>query len=163
MILQGLDFLEGDKLKLQIEYEGPLLGRGFGFFKTSYVVDEQNRQQLIGSKHEPTYARKSYPCFDEPSMKVPHTFRIVYSKFKSVRRFQKFCKCMEELILLNQLYPKDSQFFPLSNMPPDGEPVGYDDDSNVQLFQPTPPMSTYLSCWVISDFDYRVLRSHNRV
>ena len=56
LVIRGIDLLENDDLIIKIEYEGPLIGRGVGFFKTSYN-SEGSTQQLIGSKHEPTYRK----------------------------------------------------------------------------------------------------------
>ena len=56
LVIRGIDLLENDDLMIKIEYEGPLIGRGVGFFKTSYN-SEGSTQQLIGSKHEPTYRK----------------------------------------------------------------------------------------------------------
>ena len=53
LIIRDVKLLKNDRIVIKIEYEGPLLGRGVGFFKTSY--DNGQKQQLIGSKHEPTY------------------------------------------------------------------------------------------------------------
>ena len=61
LIIRGVDLYENDEIVIKIEYEGPLLGRGVGFFKTSYKSEKEGiatQQQLIGSKHEPTYRKK---------------------------------------------------------------------------------------------------------
>lgn len=97
LIIYG-DFVANSFVALEIYFSGPLIGRGVGFFKTYYKIPDGDlpRQQLIGSKHEPTYARKSFPCFDEPAMKVPLTVHLIH--------------------------PKDEGFFALSNMPSVGSP-----------------------------------------
>ena len=48
-------------------------------------------------------------------------------------------------------------------MPVSSEPKNYDEKSVIQSFQPTPPMSTYLSCWVICDFEYKELTSKSGI
>ena len=48
-------------------------------------------------------------------------------------------------------------------MPTKNEPHNYDDKSYIQSFLPTPPMSTYLSAWVICDFEYKELTSKSGI
>ena len=48
-------------------------------------------------------------------------------------------------------------------MPTKNEPQNYDDKSYIQSFLPTPPMSTYLSAWVICDFEYKELTSKSGI
>lgn len=97
LIIYG-NFVAVESVSLEIYFSGLLFGRAVGFFKSHYKVLHGDilRQQIIGSKHEPTYARKSFPCFDGPGIKVP--------------------------ISVHLIHPKDGGFFGLSNMPTLGLP-----------------------------------------
>lgn len=74
---------------------------------------------------EPTYARKAFPCFDEPDIKVP--FRVTLVR------------------------PSGSDFVALSNMNVDAESsIG---GSKIEvLFKESVAMSTYLTCFIVADF-----------
>jgi len=56
--------------KLQLTFEGSLLNKIVGFYRSVYTDIESNEQHFIAtSKFEPTYARLAFPCFDEPQLK----------------------------------------------------------------------------------------------
>ncbi|EMP39895.1 Aminopeptidase Q [Chelonia mydas] len=84
---------------------------------------------LIASQLEPTYARTVYPCFDEPAMKA--TFNIIIVHHPS--------------------------YVALSNMPAIGTSEMKDENGSlwtVTTFNTTLKMSTYLTAFVVCDFDY---------
>jgi glutamyl aminopeptidase len=82
---------------------------------------------MATSKFEPTYARQAYPCFDEPNLKATYKVHL--------------------------LKPKDSEYIALSNYPqePDEEEVP---EGVMVHFDETVAMSTYLSCFIVSDFKH---------
>ncbi|KRT86161.1 Peptidase, partial [Oryctes borbonicus] len=83
-------------------------------------------RKMATSKFEPTYARQAYPCFDEPNMKANFTVHL--------------------------LKPDDETYIALSNMPQViEEPV---ENGIMVHFQESVRMSTYLSCFIVSDFDF---------
>lgn len=62
--------LNAGEHKLQLEFEGSLLNKIVGFYRSVYNDVESNEQHFIAtSKFEPTYARLAFPCFDEPQLK----------------------------------------------------------------------------------------------
>ncbi|XP_010287322.1 PREDICTED: aminopeptidase Q-like, partial [Phaethon lepturus] len=84
---------------------------------------------LIASQLEPTYARTVYPCFDEPAMKATFNIRIVH----------------------------DPSYVALSNMPAIDVSEMKDENGSlwtVTTFNTSLKMSTYLTAFVICDFDY---------
>ncbi|XP_058791260.1 putative aminopeptidase-2 [Phymastichus coffea] len=65
---------------LNIKYEGVLRDDMRGFYRSSYI-DEKNQTKWLASTHfEPTYARRAFPCFDEPSFKAYFTLQISIPK-----------------------------------------------------------------------------------
>lgn len=62
--------LDAGEHKLQLTFEGSLLNKIVGFYRSVYNDVESNEQRFIAtSKFEPTYARLAFPCFDEPQLK----------------------------------------------------------------------------------------------
>uniref|UniRef100_A0A8C4PB57 Laeverin n=1 Tax=Dromaius novaehollandiae TaxID=8790 RepID=A0A8C4PB57_DRONO len=84
---------------------------------------------LIASQLEPTYARTVYPCFDEPAMKATFNIRIVH----------------------------DPSYVALSNMPVIDVSEMKDENGSlwtITTFNTSLKMSTYITAFVICDFDY---------
>ncbi|NXA38659.1 AMPQ Aminopeptidase, partial [Eudromia elegans] len=84
---------------------------------------------MIASQMEPTYARTVYPCFDEPAMKATFNIRIIH----------------------------DPSYVALSNMPAVDVSEMKDENGSVwtiTTFNTSLRMSTYLTAFVICDFDY---------
>ncbi|XP_065763342.1 glutamyl aminopeptidase isoform X2 [Muntiacus reevesi] len=116
---------------LIMEFAGWLNGSLVGFYRTTYVEKGQTKS-IAATDHEPTDARKSFPCFDEPNKKATYTISIVHSK----------------------------EYKALSNMPVEKE-ESVDDKWNRTTFQKSVPMSTYLVCFAVHQFD-SVTRISNR-
>ena len=57
---------------LFLEFAGKLVGNGIvGFYKSVYADSKTGEKRAMAtSKFQPTYARRAFPCFDEPSFKV---------------------------------------------------------------------------------------------
>ncbi|ELK36549.1 Glutamyl aminopeptidase [Myotis davidii] len=108
--------------RLTLEFAGQLNGSLVGFYRTTYVENGQIKS-IAATDHEPTDARKSFPCFDEPNKKATYTISIVH--------------------------PKDYQA--LSNMPVEKE-ESVDDKWKRTIFQKSVPMSTYLVCFAVHQF-----------
>ncbi|XP_014400200.1 PREDICTED: glutamyl aminopeptidase [Myotis brandtii] len=113
---------EGPFYLLTLEFAGQLNGSLVGFYRTTYVENGQIKS-IAATDHEPTDARKSFPCFDEPNKKATYTISIVH--------------------------PKDYQA--LSNMPVEKE-ESVDDKWKRTIFQKSVPMSTYLVCFAVHQF-----------
>ncbi|XP_026732287.1 glutamyl aminopeptidase-like isoform X1 [Trichoplusia ni] len=83
---------------------------------------------MVASKFQPTYARQAFPCFDEPDFKA--TYDITLFKPKSH-------------IALSNMNEISTEFDSQANM-------------DKVTFATSVPMSTYLACFVICDFDHKV-------
>uniref|UniRef100_A0A8C0HFC7 Aminopeptidase n=1 Tax=Chelonoidis abingdonii TaxID=106734 RepID=A0A8C0HFC7_CHEAB len=118
----------GGRYVLQLSFRGPLSEDLDGLFLTRYT-DQGQSSMLIASQLEPTYARTVYPCFDEPAMKA--TFNIIIVHHPS--------------------------YVALSNMPAIDASEMKDENGSlwtVTTFNTTLKMSTYLTAFVVCDFDY---------
>ncbi|CAF1185611.1 unnamed protein product, partial [Didymodactylos carnosus] len=98
-----------------------------GFYLSRYNVTINNvtvTHNIAATHMQPTVARKVFPCFDEPAMKAQFSISIIHdSSFSTVRSNGELIKII-----------------PL----PDGRIHSY--------FNITPPMSTYLVAFVVTDF-----------
>lgn len=65
--------------QLTIEFEGWLNGSLVGFYRTTYTEDGQTKS-IAATDHEPTDARKSFPCFDEPNKKATYNISLIHPK-----------------------------------------------------------------------------------
>ena len=113
---------------LSMEFNGNLTKGITGFYKSVYTNKLGEKVSIATSKFQPTYARKAFPCFDEPSFKSTFTTVLV----------------------------RPSQgYIALSNMPVANE-VEESPSSGLTTvtFQKSVPMVTYLACFIVCDFEY---------
>ena len=54
---------------LYLEFDGLLDNGIVGFYKSVYTNANGEQRSIATSKFQPTYARRAFPCFDEPSFK----------------------------------------------------------------------------------------------
>ncbi|XP_060840148.1 glutamyl aminopeptidase-like [Rhopalosiphum padi] len=120
--------LNAGEYKLQLSFEGSLLNKIVGFYRSVYTDSKSHEQHYIAtSKFEPTYARLAFPCFDEPQLK---------SKFK-----------------ISLTRPSGNNYIALSNMNQESEEVNVPTNGLTTVhFANTVPMSTYLACFIVCDF-----------
>ncbi|XP_014246803.1 glutamyl aminopeptidase-like isoform X2 [Cimex lectularius] len=115
---------------LRFDFNGDLSGSVVGMFqqrlKSSLQPPNDESENLIVFTHmEPQYARRVFPCFDEPSFKATFSVRLV----------------------------KPDGYTALSNMPQLCEVESCPRSGNSTVtFDKTPPMSTYLLAFVITNF-----------
>ncbi|KAM9355971.1 glutamyl aminopeptidase [Pholidichthys leucotaenia] len=114
---------EGEVYTLSLDFQGWLNGSLVGFYRVTYV-EEGVTKKIAATDHEPTDARKSFPCFDEPNKKATYTVSITH----------------------------DENYEALSNMPVEGTPETLQDNKMKTTFQRSVPMSTYLVCFAVHQF-----------
>ncbi|NXL48922.1 AMPE aminopeptidase, partial [Podilymbus podiceps] len=115
---------ESDPYILTLKFQGWLNGSLVGFYRTTYTENGQIKS-IAATDHEPTDARKSFPCFDEPNKKATYNISIIHQ----------------------------DTYQALSNMPV---------QQTVQLgtgwmrttFEKSVPMSTYLVCFAVHQFQW---------
>uniref|UniRef100_UPI00398E6FDA aminopeptidase Q-like isoform X3 n=1 Tax=Pristiophorus japonicus TaxID=55135 RepID=UPI00398E6FDA len=117
----------GQEYTIQTNYSGQLNDVSAGLFISSYSEWGTNKT-IIASQMEPTFARSVFPCFDEPAMKATFDIRLVH-------------------------HP---QFVALSNMPAIDVSERLDENGTwkVTTFNTTVKMSTYITAFVVCDYDY---------
>jgi len=110
---------------VRIQYSNSIHKKLTGIYLSEYLDDDENVHQIVGTHFEPTEARSAYPCFDLPHLKAPFTITIDHqSKYH---------------VLSNTLIKDSRQITPTLTR---------------TSFLPTPPMSTYLVAFVLSDYGY---------
>lgn len=91
---------------------------------------------IATSKFEPTFARQSFPCFDEPSMKAKYKISLIS--------------------------PNNDGYHALSNM--NVEKIeNYTDGLQKYIFAESVPMSTYLAVFIVSDFAAKTVEINSSV
>ncbi|KYO24411.1 glutamyl aminopeptidase [Alligator mississippiensis] len=109
---------------LTLKFQGRLNGSLVGFYRTTYM-ESGTTKSIAATDHEPTDARKSFPCFDEPNKKATYNITIIH----------------------------EDAYTALSNMPVEQRtPLG--NGWTRTTFQKSVPMSTYLVCFAVHQFDY---------
>ncbi|XP_073949017.1 glutamyl aminopeptidase-like [Choristoneura fumiferana] len=92
-----------------------------------YASSLKNGRTMVASKFQPTYARQAFPCFDEPDFKATYDITLI----------------------------KPQNYVALSNMNEISKTLDGDSASEAVTFATSVPMSTYLACFVICDFDFK--------
>ncbi|XP_063909880.1 membrane alanyl aminopeptidase-like [Zophobas morio] len=111
---------------LEIYYTGVLSDTDMdGFYRSNYTDADGNTKYLATTQFEEMGARRAFPCFDEPSFKA--TFDITIT------------------------YPNTSTA--LSNTKQKAKPASAADGLLKVTFDTTPPMSTYLIAFIVSEFE----------
>ncbi|KAK2841767.1 hypothetical protein Q5P01_011967 [Channa striata] len=67
----------GHKYQLYTEFTGELADDLAGFYRSEYEEDGV-RKIVATSQMHPTYARKTFPCFDEPAMKAVFYVTLIH-------------------------------------------------------------------------------------
>ncbi|KAI1887340.1 hypothetical protein AGOR_G00189300 [Albula goreensis] len=109
---------------LTLDFQGLLTGSLVGFYRTTYM-EKGVLKKIAATDHEPTDARKSFPCFDEPNKKATYKVSITHS----------------------------NSYGALSNMPVE-KSEQLPDGKNRTSFQLSVPMSTYLVCFAVHQFNF---------
>ena len=114
---------------LSLEFNGRLDNGILGFYKSVYVNEKGEERAMATSKFQPTYARRAFPCFDEPSFKSTFTTTLVR--------------------------PSGDGYIALSNMPEaSSKPDTPEPGLTEVTFEKSVPMVTYLAIFVVCDFPY---------
>nr|WAK99412.1 aminopeptidase N 2 [Spodoptera frugiperda] len=110
-------------------FRGQYATNMFGIYVSTYTNEAGQTEKLITSQLQPTFARRAFPCFDEPSFKA---------RFRTT------------------IYARPSYSVVESNMPlspPEDLRKENVQGWNKYEFQDTPLMSTYLLAYLVSNFE----------
>ncbi|KAJ8921492.1 hypothetical protein NQ315_003110 [Exocentrus adspersus] len=109
---------------LYLEFKGNFsLNDGYGLVKNQYK-DEVEQSVLIASNFKPIYARRAFPCLDEPEFKSNFSLRVTHPK----------------------------NYTALSNGPVVDVSLSESSDYQTTKFATTPEISTYMLSILVSDF-----------
>lgn len=76
----------GQTFLLAVIYTGALRTEDlYGFYKGEYTDDDNDKHYYAATHLEPTFARRLFPCFDEPSFKSVFDIRVTHPSKYSVR------------------------------------------------------------------------------
>ncbi|XP_038214671.1 glutamyl aminopeptidase-like isoform X1 [Zerene cesonia] len=92
-----------------------------------YASTMTNGDTMVASKFQPTYARQAFPCFDEPDFKATYDIMLV----------------------------KPIDYVALSNMNEISRTLDPKTEMEEVTFATSVPMSTYLACFVVCNFDFK--------
>ncbi|XP_061849171.1 glutamyl aminopeptidase [Colius striatus] len=115
---------ESDPYILTLKFQGWLNGSLVGFYRTTYTENGLTKS-IAATDHEPTDARKSFPCFDEPNKKATYNISIIHQE----------------------------EYEALSNMPVQ-QTVQLGNGWTRTTFEKSVPMSTYLVCFAVHQFKW---------
>nr|AMO02527.1 aminopeptidase N3 [Tityus serrulatus] len=117
------DLHPNSSYNLSLNFSGNIFDDGLGFYYSSYKNSENNTNYLAATQFEPIFARKAFPCFDEPAMKATFDMRLI--RWKNMTS--------------------------LSNMPKINT-VSLKDEWDMDIYQTSMKMSTYIVAFAIGNF-----------
>ncbi|XP_054846689.1 glutamyl aminopeptidase [Eublepharis macularius] len=124
IVIEAAEELPPATYLLVMKFQGHLNGSLVGFYRTTYMENGVTKS-IAATDHEPTDARKSFPCFDEPNKKATYNISIIH----------------------------EDTYQALSNMPVE-EVVSLGNGLTRTTFQKSVKMSTYLVCWAVHQFNF---------
>ncbi|XP_044584891.1 aminopeptidase N-like [Cotesia glomerata] len=111
--------------KLFLYFHGEVRNDLFGFYKSSYKVRNETRWMGV-TQFSQTFARRAFPCFDEPYMKA--TFQLHFGHYRN--------QTITSNTVTEQISPTNTSNYIITSM------------------KKTPKMSTYLIGWSVHDFNH---------
>nr|XP_046249908.1 alanyl (membrane) aminopeptidase a [Scatophagus argus] len=130
----GETLVQEESYSLLLNFMGKISENLDGLYLSTYHEGKPDKERfLAATSMEPTYARRVFPCFDEPEMKAVFDVTIIHRRDTTVLGNEKIS---------------------VSNI--------IDDDWQYTTFYPTPKMSTYLFAFTVSEFT-PTASTHGRV
>lgn len=117
-------FEQGQKVKLEVQFTGELNDKMAGFYRSSYVEDNETKYLAV-TQMEATDCRRAFPCFDEPAAKATFDIALISEQGK---------------VCLSNMDEKLTEIL--------------DSRRKRVIFNTTPLMSTYLVAFIVGDLKY---------
>ncbi|XP_071548245.1 aminopeptidase N-like isoform X2 [Panulirus ornatus] len=125
----------GRRLRCSMDYIARL-NESRGFYATKYTDNLGHERNILSTFFQTTFARKAFPCFDEPGMKATFQLHVV----------------------------REENMTAISNMPLlTTTPMADQDGWVMDHFDVSPPMSTYHLILIVSQLEYVDATSHGNI
>ncbi|KAJ7382213.1 hypothetical protein OS493_036246 [Desmophyllum pertusum] len=111
--------------KIKMEFKAWLTDDLAGLYKSTYKRKDGREVTIAATQFQPTDARRAFPCFDEPALKATFTVTLAH----------------------------DPSYISISNMPIKATET--QDRWQLDRFNKTPIMPTYLLAFVVCDFKHK--------
>ncbi|KAK4186153.1 peptidase family M1-domain-containing protein [Podospora australis] len=121
---------KGKKAQVEIKFTGQLNDKMAGFYRSTYKNPDGSTGILAVSQMEPTDARRSFPCFDEPSLKAEFTVTLIADKKLT---------CLSNMDVASEAEVSSKQTGGVKK---------------AVTFNKSPLMSTYLVAFVVGELNY---------
>ncbi|CAH1252312.1 ERAP1 [Branchiostoma lanceolatum] len=122
----GRELSAGQNYTVEVHFSGELKDGLYGFYRSTYTLNKDGAKEqrvLATTQFEAANARAAFPCFDEPALKATFQLHMV----------------------------REGRHTTLFNMPRD-HTEDYDGGLKMDVFEVSVRMSTYLVCFIVSDF-----------
>ncbi|VDM33125.1 unnamed protein product [Hydatigera taeniaeformis] len=132
------ELAEGD-IDLCLVYKGVLADDMHGFYRSTYKDSNGEEHIILSTQFEATYARRAFPCFDEPDRKAKFRISLVIPDHLTA------LSCMPE-VSRNPVEKCEVEKY--------GLPTAISHSYVKVEFDETPRMSTYIVAFIVGCFDY---------
>uniref|UniRef100_A0A0V0J295 Aminopeptidase n=1 Tax=Schistocephalus solidus TaxID=70667 RepID=A0A0V0J295_SCHSO len=137
--------LETGNGHLNLKFRGHLSDDMQGFYRSTYKSPTGEESYILCTQFESIYARRAFPCMDEPDRKATFDISLV---------------AMDNEVALSNMPEVSRTIIP----PPAGRPAPVDGHNYVKVqFDRSPYMSTYLVAMVVGNFDHVSAKDVNGV
>ncbi|KAL5105863.1 Puromycin-sensitive aminopeptidase [Taenia crassiceps] len=133
---------------LCLEYKGVIADDMHGFYRSTYRDVSGEERIILSTQFEATYARRAFPCFDEPDRKAKFRISMVIPDHLTA------LSCMPEV----SRKPVES-----CELEKYGLPTATSHPYVRVVFDETPRMSTYIVAFIVGGFDYTEAQGVNGV
>ncbi|CAL1530306.1 unnamed protein product [Lymnaea stagnalis] len=131
------DMQAGKTYILEMNFTSPMSSDLLGLYYTSNKIDGR-QVYLATTQFEPTFARRAFPCFDEPAMKATFNISLIRPEHLTAISNMPLRRSTDKITEDGITYVRD-------------------------VFERTPIMSTYLVAFAVCDYKYTSLTTKHGV